>query len=118
MAREFAKPFYDSTAWKRCRSAFIAERIAIDGGTCQRCGQELGYIVHHRIWLTSENINDPNITLNHRNLEYVCLTCHNKIEEGEEAPRYRFTPDGQVAGYSPLKKGAECIAADRARPSV
>ena len=29
-----------------------AEQVAIDGGLCQRCGQELGYIVHHKIWLT------------------------------------------------------------------
>jgi hypothetical protein len=101
MARDFAKPFYNSAAWRKCRAAFIKERVRIDGGVCQRCGQELGYIVHHKIWLTPENINDPEITLNQSNLEYVGLVCHNKIEEGEEAPRYRFTPDGQVEAYSP-----------------
>ena len=107
MAREFAKPFYNSGAWRRCRAAFIAERVAIDGGLCQRCGQELGYIVHHKIWLTPENIDNPDITLNHKNLEYVGLVCHNKIEEGEEAPRYRFTPEGQVEAYSPPSEDDE-----------
>lgn len=87
MARDFAKQFYHSTKWQRCRDAFIAERIAIDGGMCQRCGCEIGYIVHHKIWLTADNINDPAIALNHELLEYVCLACHNKIEEGEEEAR-------------------------------
>ena len=118
MARDFAKPFYNSKAWQRCRAAFIAERIAIDGGICQRCGQELGFIVHHKEWLSPENINDPDITLNHWNLEYVCQVCHNKIEEGEEAPRYRFTADGQVVAYTPPQKEREQTAKDRARPSV
>lgn len=113
MARDFAKPFYDSAAWRKCRAAFIAEREAIDGGMCQRCGQELGYIVHHRVWLSLENIGDVEITLNHENLEYVCQTCHNKIEQGEENPRYRFTPDGQVTAYPPLSSGPEADAADR-----
>lgn len=104
VARDFAKPFYDSAAWQKCRAAFIAGRVAIDGGMCQRCGQELGYIVHHLEWLTPENIMDPDVALNHENLEYVCHTCHNKIEQGEEEPRYRFTPNGQVEAYPPLRE--------------
>lgn len=101
MAQEFAKPFYNSAAWRKCREAFIAERVSIDGGVCQRCGQELGYIVHHREWLTPENIINPDVALNHQNLEYVCLVCHNGVEREEEAPRYRFTPEGQVEAYPP-----------------
>ena len=104
MAREFAKPFYNSTAWKQCRAAFIAERVSIDGGMCQRCGRELGYIVHHKEWLTPENITDPDITLSLRNLEYVCHTCHNKIETEEEEPRCCFTADGDVVAYPPIKE--------------
>lgn len=45
---------------------------------CQRCHERLGYIVHHRIELTPENICDPDIALNHKQLEYLCLECHNK----------------------------------------
>lgn len=113
MARDFAKPFYDSAAWQKCRAAFIAERVVIDGGMCQRCGQELGYIVHHREWLSPENIVDPDVALNHENLEYVCQTCHNKIELEEEEPRYRFTPDGQVEAYPPLRTKAKLVRNDR-----
>ena len=96
MARAFAHAFYTSPAWRFCRAAYLAERRAVDGGMCERCHDQLGYIVHHREWLTPENINDPDVALNHRNLEYVCLTCHNKIEQGEDAARYQFGPDGQV----------------------
>lgn len=110
MARDFARGFYKSAAWLKCRAAFIAERVAIDGGICQRCGQDLGYIVHHREWLTPENLTDPEVALNHENLEYVCLACHNKIEQGEEEPRVRFTPDGRVEAYSPPSGRAECVS--------
>lgn len=76
MAKEWAKPFYNSKQWIKCRKAFIAERISIDGGICQRCKDNLGYIVHHKEELTPNNINDPNVTLSFDNLEYVCKVCH------------------------------------------
>lgn len=113
MARDFAKGFYKSSAWKKCRAAFIAGRVAIDGGMCQQCGRELGYIVHHREWLTPENITDPNVALDHENLEYVCQTCHNKIEQGEEEPRHRFTSDGQVEAVPPHSRDRRGYGGDR-----
>jgi len=94
MARAFAKKFYNSAAWKRCRVAFIAKRSAIDGGLCQRCSRDVGDIVHHVKWITPENINDPTVTLNHDNLEYVCRTCHGQIDEQDRG--YRFDEDGRV----------------------
>ncbi len=101
MAKDFAKAFYRSKAWLKCRASFIAQRLAIDGGMCQRCKDKLGYIVHHKEWLTPGNINDPDIALNHSNLEYVCHDCHNGIEiEGDEA-RYRFDEEGQLIPILP-----------------
>ena len=94
MAREFAKKFYNSKAWRKCRAAFIAKRRAIDGGMCQRCSRDVGYIVHHVKWITPDNINDPAITLNHENLEYVCQTCHSRIEEKDRG--YKFDEHGRV----------------------
>ena len=94
MAREFAKRFYKSTAWKKCRKAFIDYRITVDGGLCQTCREEPGYIVHHKEWLTEENIDNPEITLNHDNLKYDCLICHNK--ETKEELNYYFSSDGQI----------------------
>lgn len=96
MAKEFAREFYDSAAWRRCRKAFIAERIALDGGLCQDCKDEIGYIVHHKVVLTPKNIDDPDVSLNHRNLKYVCHTCHNK-EHGKDMRTF-FTLDGDVKG--------------------
>lgn len=77
--KDFAKGFYTTDPWLSVRKAFIAERTRIDGGLCQECGDDLGYIVHHRIELTPNNIADPYICFSFANLEYVCLNCHNKI---------------------------------------
>jgi hypothetical protein len=30
------------------------------------------------VWLNSENVNDPTVTLNWDNLEALCIDCHNK----------------------------------------
>lgn len=81
MAKEFAKAFYKSKAWQRCRNAYIAERVVIDGGLCEVCGEEPGYIVHHKILLTPSNINNSEITLNHKYLRYECKKCHDREEE-------------------------------------
>lgn len=82
MAQEFSKKFYNSKQWKDCRSSYISKRIALDGGMCETCGQVRGYIVHHKIRLTPENINDTSISLNHNYLKYDCHICHNSEESG------------------------------------
>ena len=89
MARDFAKRFYNSKAWKLCRKSFIALRISVDGGMCQHCRVELGYICDHIEELTPDNIDDPDISLSHDNLQYLCLVCHNKktFGSGEGATR-------------------------------
>ena len=103
MAQEWAAWFYRGKAWKDCRRSFIGERVAIDGGMCQKCGQELGYIVHHRERLTPENINDPDVSLNHKKLEYVCHRCHQSIDSGGREPdRYYFDVDGQIVPLPPI----------------
>ena len=81
MAKEWAKSFYNSKRWKKCRDSYIADRVAIDGGMCEECKEEQGYIVHHEILLTEQNINNPNIALNHKYLKYVCKDCHDEYEE-------------------------------------
>lgn len=74
MARKFAKPFYNSKAWKNCQKAYKAYRL----GICERCGSPEGTEVHHKIMLNEYNINDASITLNFDNLELLCQTCHAK----------------------------------------
>lgn len=81
MAKEWAKPFYNSKAWKQCRKSYIQQRTLIDGGLCEICHKLPIYIVHHKNILTPANINDPDVTLNHCMLQGVCKDCHDR-EEG------------------------------------
>lgn len=85
MAKEYAKKFYHSKAWKDCRKSYISSVH----GICERCYDKgkitPGYIVHHIIYITPQNINNPEITLNHENLLYVCHSCHEIIHKGEKS---------------------------------
>ena len=71
--------FYKTKSWERCRSAYIAYRRGVDGGMCEICHENIGLIVHHKIHLDPGNMNDPDITLNHENLQLVCHHCHDVI---------------------------------------
>lgn len=100
MAREFAKPFYNSGRWKRCRVAYIKYRKSVDGGLCETCHDRPGYIAHHKIELNPDNINDPDIALGFSNLKYDCHICHQKenMKDGPAAGliQYDFSPEGEV----------------------
>jgi 5-methylcytosine-specific restriction enzyme A len=78
MAKAWAKAFYHSKEWLECRAAYIQ----YVNGLCERCLKKgiikPGYIVHHKIHLTPDNINNPEVTLNWDNLEYLCKECHDK----------------------------------------
>ena len=95
MAQEFAGNFYKTAAWVKCRQSYIRKV----GGLCERCWKKglitHGEIVHHKIYLTPENIRDPKITLNHKNLELLCRQCHAEEHEKRER-RYRVDKDGNV----------------------
>lgn len=100
MAKLFAKRFYNSHKWQKCRDGYIHERIQMDGGICEVCKDNIGYIVHHKETITEENINNPKVTLNYDNLMYVCKKCHDRFEGHgigiKSAPALcRFDEDGQ-----------------------
>lgn len=104
VAKEFAKTFYNSKQWRRCREAYIAMRRSIDGGMCESCHETTGYIVHHKIELTPDNITNPDISLNFDNLKYDCHICHNK--EGKENKiknlvNYCFDDRGELISSPP-----------------
>ena len=80
MAKPWAKRFYNSDRRQACRNGYIQERIRIDGGMCEVCKEKLGYIVHHKILLTPENIRNPEVSLNWENLSYECKDCHDQHE--------------------------------------
>ena len=49
-------------------------------------------------WLDDINCNDPEISLNEDNFQYVCLTCHNKEKDPQRATpgRCRYGPNGEI----------------------
>ena len=94
-ARDFAKRFYKSKEWQRCQAAYAKYA----GGLCERCKANgiirAGVIVHHKVHLTPENINDPAIALSWSNLKAVCRECH-AIEHGARVRRYEIDRNGRV----------------------
>lgn len=106
MAKDFARKFYNSSVWHDCRRAYAAYR----GGLCERCLRRgyitPGQIVHHKIPLTPENINDENITLSWDNLELVCRDCHGEIHsadgtyrtDGQPRVTYAYDATGRLVG--------------------
>ena len=91
--REWARDFYSSAAWARCREAY---RESV-GELCEDCLKN-GLVtpatdVHHIVHLTPENIRDPNITLNWDNLAALCRDCHAKRHTSR---RYRVDAAGRL----------------------
>lgn len=100
MAKEWAKAFYKSAKWIKCRNSYIKQRVQTDGGACEECKEQQGYIVHHEVLLTPDNINDPAVSLNHANMKYVCKDCHDAYEghgvgHRKEKPLCIFDESGQ-----------------------
>ncbi|MCL2215782.1 MAG: HNH endonuclease [Defluviitaleaceae bacterium] len=92
----WAEKFYKSKTWKDCRKSYLKSVH----GICERCGG-IAKIVHHKIHLTPDNINDTYTTLAAANLEAVCQDCHNCEHHGRAAEReaargYTFTDAGQI----------------------
>ena len=95
MAKDYARQFYSSEAWNRCREGY---RKSV-GGLCERCLAKglyvPGEIVHHKIHLTPMNVRRPDISLYWGNLELVCRACHAE-EHGKKTKRYEVDDDGRV----------------------
>ena len=111
MAKAFAKKFYSTSVWRECRNAYAASR----GHLCERCISRgilsYGEIVHHKIELTPENINDPDITLNWDNLQLLCRLCHAEVQDARKNCR-RFTigPGGEIIISTPPVDNKICDA--------
>ena len=97
--KDFAEKFYTSWTWRKCKEAYKASV----GGLCERCRRR-GLItpvaeVHHKIRLTPENINKPEITLNWGNLEALCEQCHKDMHRKQK--RWTVDQDGNVTASGP-----------------
>lgn len=86
--------FYNSTEWKRCRESYKKSV----GGLCEMCKARgkitPAKVVHHKIHLNAQNIDDVNLTLNFSNLMALCQDCHAEIHGTPK--RYRVNADGSV----------------------
>lgn len=76
--------FYRSKEWADFRAYLIAERTAADGFvydeiTGKPIVKAYDIILHHKIELTLENVNDASITLNPENIQIVSFRTHNEI---------------------------------------
>jgi 5-methylcytosine-specific restriction protein A len=108
VAKEWAKAFYNSKAWQQCRDGYIQTVQGLCERHLKKGMIKPGKIVHHKILLTLENINDPNVTLSWENLELVCQDCHNNEHHSTDATANGLTFDenGELVRkqYSPHKK--------------
>ena len=101
--KPWAESFYASKLWEETRTAYLAHVH----GLCERCLKDgaavPAKIVHHKVYLTPRNINDPNITLCFDNLEALCQDCHNREHHRKErVRRYRVDAAGRV--IPPIQK--------------
>ena len=97
---EAVEAFYTSHRWRKCRKAFLKSK----GNLCENClkkgiinpgSKESPLEVHHKIQLTDDNINEPNITLNWENLEALCKVCHDEKKQKAEK-RWKIREDGKA----------------------
>ena len=98
--KDYAKAFYRSIAWQRCRAAYMKHV----GGLCESCLRrglyQPGEIVHHRVPISPSNIHDETVTLNFANLELLCRPCHAETHEDlydeKRKRRYKVDEFGRV----------------------
>lgn len=102
--KAYAKQFYTSKTWKRCRKEYLQSVSFL----CERCYAKgiltPAKIVHHKTWITPDNIGDPRITISHDNLEALCWKCHDeehdhgydhRTQRGDKS-RFRVDESGNV----------------------
>lgn len=107
MAKPWAVGFYRSKAWRKTQRAYMESFAQTDRGVCppymcERCFERgvmrPAELVHHRKWLTPDNIGDPEVSLGFGNLMRVCRDCHAELHSHAESyrPRVAFDENGRV----------------------
>ena len=93
MAKEYAKQFYNSSAWIKTSKAYAASKFFL----CEKCGKPYK-IVHHVQHITPENIGDAEITLSWKNLCCMCQDCHAAAHASNNNRTMRWDSDGNLIG--------------------
>ena len=91
--KDYAKGLYLSRAWREVREAYLASRYYL----CERCSKP-AEIVHHKRYITPQNITDMETTLAWDNLEALCRDCHAVEHQGTSltADGLTFDDDGEL----------------------
>lgn len=76
--------FYKSKEWRKLITLIRLERVNEDGNLiCEHCGKPIvnkyDCIGHHTTFLTEDNVNNADISLNPNLIQLVHHSCHNKI---------------------------------------
>ena len=105
VAQDWAVAFYHSPAWRHNRNAYMQMELDTPYGIipplmCERCyangDMRPAKVVHHKIHLTPDNIDDPHVTLSFDNFQRLCQDCHAFVHTGYEPPRYAFDEHGNL----------------------
>lgn len=79
------KQFYKSKEWQHTKQRLFAERMNEEGEwICEHCGKPIDrdeLVVHHKTFLTADNVNNLDISLGLENLALLHHTCHNEVHE-------------------------------------
>jgi 5-methylcytosine-specific restriction endonuclease McrA len=93
------KIFYNSKAWKDTRRTYKQSV----GGLCERCRAKglitPAEIIHHKIPLNADNVQDLELSLGWCNLQALCRKCHGEIHEelnGRPPKRYSIDDKGRI----------------------
>ena len=78
--------FYQSKTWLKFRQVVIDSRIKPDGFvydevTGKPIVKPYDIILHHKVYLTEDNVNDASVALNPDNIQIVSHATHNLIHE-------------------------------------
>ena len=79
--------FYTSSEWRKFRKSLIAERINKEDGVLydefdgKPLLRDCDIILHHKVELTLQNVNDYSISLNPSNIMIVSPKSHNEIHK-------------------------------------
>ncbi len=105
MSRKFATSFYHSPAWLHNRKAYMERPIdtpwgIVPPGMCERCFEQgkltPAKVVHHKVHLNPDNIDDPSVTLAYENFQRLCQDCHAFVHSGTTEMRVAFDEHGRV----------------------
>lgn len=92
--------FYHTQAWKDTSKAYMKSV----GGLCECCMTKgivtPAAVIHHKIPLNDNNVNDYSVSLNWDNLQALCRPCHAAVHEDlyrkRSKRRYRIDENGKV----------------------